>query len=421
MHLIYHHRTRGREVEGVHIRGVAGGLAALGHTVSILGPPGVTVGEGEETGGGLARRSWKGRLWEQFARGCPGALFELAEAAYSLVGAARLIRACRRERPAAIYERYAFFNAAGLLAARACRLPLLLEVNDTVAVERQRRGHGLLLKGLASRLESRVFRGAAACFPVSGYLRDLVAARGVPAERIHVTPNAIDPARFDPGRTDGAAVRRRLGLEDRVVIGFVGRFATWHGMDLLAAVIPPVLEKHPKAAFLLVGDGRERPMVEQAVAAAGQANRVRFTGELPHAEVPDYLAAMDVGLMPHSNRFGSPVKIFEYMSMGVVPVGPRLGPLEEAVEDGVTGLLFPPQDAAALQAALEALIADPDRRARLGAAARARVLSRHLWRHNAEIIVAALPDGKVFRYSGIQVLRQSPGTPDRAAPEHPNT
>src|SRR5262249_31727739 len=149
---------------------------------------------------------------------------------------------------------------------------------------------------------------------------------------IRVTPNAIDPQRFDPERTAGASVRARLGPEDRVVIGFVGRFATWHGMDLLAAVIPPVLEKHPEAAFLLVGDGRERPAVEQAVAAAGFAGRVRFTGEVPHAEVAGYLAAMDVGVMPHSNPFGSPVKIFEYMAMGVVPVGPRLGPLEEAID-----------------------------------------------------------------------------------------
>src|SRR5205807_2028966 len=94
-----------------------------------------------------------------------------------------------------------------------------------------------------------------------------------------------------------------------------------------------------------------------------------------------------------SNRFGSPVKIFEYMAMGVVPVGPRFGPLEEAIDDGATGLLFEPESEASLQAALEALIIDADRRAKLGAAARERVMARHLWEHNAAEVAARVGDG----------------------------
>src|SRR5207244_9112144 len=138
---------------------------------------------------------------------CPEFAFELLEAGYSLVALPRLARACRRHRAGAIYERYAFFNAAGLLAARLCGVPLLLEVNDSVDVERERRGHRLMLRGLARQIERRVFRGAEALFVVSGYLRDILVDQGIPPERIVVTPNAIDPRRFDPDRAGGAAVR----------------------------------------------------------------------------------------------------------------------------------------------------------------------------------------------------------------------
>jgi glycosyltransferase involved in cell wall biosynthesis len=402
MRFIYHHRTRGSGVEGVHIRGIADGLEQLGHPVAIVSPPGVEVaepGDRQEVGTGPPGRSALRRLWDVFSRHCPEFGFEVAEAVYSLVALPRLVRACRRLRPDAIYERYAFFNAAGLLAARACGVPLLLEVNDSVAVERERRGNRLVLGALARLIERRVFRGAGACFVVSNYLRDLLTAQGVASERILVTPNAIDPGRFDPARAAAVGLRARLGLEGRVVIGFVGSFLSWHGIELLMRVVPPVLQRFPNAAFLMVGDGSRREPAEKEAAAHGVANRVVFTGQVPHSAVPEYMAAMDVGLMPHSNRFGSPVKIFEYMAMGVVPVGPRLGPLEEAIDHGENGLLFTPEDETGLREALERLLADPALRARLGAAARATVLARHLWTHNAAAIadrafaLQRLPDG----------------------------
>ncbi len=388
MRFVYHHRTQGTRVEAVHIRGVAGGLEELGHQVTIVGPPGVVVESGEaQSVSGAAPKSWKPRLWEQFSRRCPEALFELAEVGYGLAAFPRLSRTCRRAGADAVYERYAYFNLAGLLAARARRVPLLLEVNDTVEVERERHGHRLLLRGLARRMENRVFKGAAALFVVSTYLRELLIARGLPAGKIVVTPNAIDPRHFDPQRGAAAGIRERLGLQGRVVVGFVGSFLSWHGIELLMRVLPRILERHTAAAFLLVGDGSRRAAAEAEVRALGLEDRVRFTGHVPHAAVPDYLAARDVGLMPHSNRFGSPVKIFEYMAMGVVPVGPRFGPLEEAIDDGVNGLLFNAGDEDGLEDGIDRLLSEPAARRRMAAAARARVLERHLWVHNAAAIM----------------------------------
>lgn len=388
MQFIYHHRTRGKAVEGVHIRGIADGLTELGHRVSIVGPPGVEIGAEESWGGTAGAPGWKSRAWAAFSRACPEPLFELMEIGYSLAAYPRLVRACKRAQADAIYERYAFFNAAGMLAARSRRIPLLLEVNDSVEVERERRGHSLMFRGVARRIEQSVFRSAAGLFVVSNYLRDLLVDRGIDASKIVVTPNAIDPVRFDPETAGAAAVRERLGLQGRVVIGFVGSFLSWHGIELLMRVVPRILDRHPSAAFLLVGDGARRGPAEEQVAAAGLRDRVRFTGHVPHAEVPGYIATMDVGLMPHSNRFGSPVKIFEYMALGIVPVGPRLGPLQEAIEEDVNGLLFEPENEDALFDTLSRLASDEVLRKRLGTAARQRVLERHLWVHNSERIAS---------------------------------
>src|SRR5215207_2125208 len=129
MRFLYHHRTRGLGVEAVHICGIVEGLEAIGHTVALIGPPGVDVDRGHEAVGPRdstprAKTSWKRRAWDRFVRSCPGSLFELIEAGYSLAALPRLLAAGQRVRPHAIYERYAYFNAGGLLAARTLNVPL---------------------------------------------------------------------------------------------------------------------------------------------------------------------------------------------------------------------------------------------------------------------------------------------------------
>jgi glycosyltransferase involved in cell wall biosynthesis len=382
--VIYHHRTQGRDVEAVHIRGLSGGLEQLGFEVEVVGPPGVEANPNTVASAATGKA---GTPWGAIARKMPQLGFELLELGYNLAALPRLLARCRRDKPAFIYERYALYNAAGVLAGRLARIPVVLEVNDTAKVDRTRQGKKLVMPALAARVERFIFRQATGMTVVSGYLRDQLVEMGVPPERVLVTPNAVDAECFDPERRDGSTVRARLGLRDSVVVGFAGSFAKWHGVDFLIRTCARLMPEFPDLRLLLIGDGDRRPVSEALAAELGVADRVIFTGRVPHSAIPEYVAAMDVGVMPASNVFGSPMKIFEYMAMGRPAVGPRYLPLEEAIDDGRTGLLFTPDSEEELTGCLRELLQDPERRRRMGRAAREKVLGRHLWVHNARAVV----------------------------------
>ncbi len=358
MRILIHHRTQGQGVEGVHLLGMARGFERNGCAVAIASPPGVTVGvAGDRPAKGRGLRG----LWYVVAERAPEFLFEIAEIAYNVPAFFRLRRALREHRAELLYERYAFFNVAGAWAARSLGIPLVLEVNYTSATPLYRE-RSRLLAPLARAAERRVFRAAARIAAVSGFLRDQVASFGIPSERILVLPNAADPERFHPDPVAGAEVRRRLGLESAKIIGFSGGFYPWHGVDMILDALPRVLERAPETHVLLLGDGPERPALEALARAKGLSERVRMIGWVGHDALPAHVAAFDVAVMPNSNEYGSPMKIYEYMAMGVPVVGPKLGPLEDGILDGETGRLFRPRDRDAFADALIELLADDARR-----------------------------------------------------------
>jgi len=385
MRLVVDHRTQGQGVEGVHLLGMAHAFERAGAEVAIVSPPGVEVGRP-----GAAPRKAPGLrgLWWTLAERVPETLFELMEIAYNVPAFLRIRRALVAPRADALYERYAFFHVAGALAARAARVPLVLEVNYTAATPLYRRRSRVLLP-LARAAERFVFRRARLIVAVSSVLRDAIVAGGVPADRVLVLPNAADPDRFRP-EISGAAVRARHGLEGARVVGFTGAFFPWHGVGLLIDALSGLLREMPNAAALLVGDGPQRALLEDRVRKEGLEGRVCFAGWIGHEGLPEHVAAFDVAVMPDSNEYGSPMKIYEYMAMGKPVVAPRLGPLADGIVDGETGILVPRRDAAALRTALAALLGDEPRRARMGVRARAHVLANHTWDRNAARVLERL-------------------------------
>jgi glycosyltransferase involved in cell wall biosynthesis len=389
MRTLYHHRTQGRGVEAIHIAGVCSGLRELGGQVEIVGPPGIDVNPNLVVSAETGRT---GSKWGWIARNLPQWAFECMEMGYNLVAVPRLVKACRAFGPNLIYERYSLYNAAGVLAGAATGTPVILEVNDTAKVDRTRAGKGMAMPWAARWFERRIFRRAAGIVVVSGYLRDELIAGGIPAARIRVTPNAVDAAQFDPEREDGRRVRDRYALEGKVVVGFAGSFTKWHGVEFLLEACAPLIKGFPALRVLMVGDGVRRQAAEEAARALGIADRVTFTGKIPHSEMPAHLAAMDIGVMPASNTFGSPVKVFEYMAMGRPAVGPRYRPLEEAIDEARTGLIFQADDLEDLRRCLSELVGDAGKREAMGRAARQKVLDHHQWRHNAQAALDLLPE-----------------------------
>lgn len=370
----------------MHLLGMAHGFELRGCRVVIASPPGVEIGmAGEAPAGGRGLR----RIWYHLAERAPEILFELSEIAYNLPAFLRLRAAAAAHSSELIYERYAFFNLSGLWVARARRVPLVVEANYTMATPLYRR-RSRLLAPLARAIERHLFRRADRIVAVSSYLRDQIVATGIPASRVLVVPNAADPARFHPDPAAGERVRGRFGLRGAKVIGFSGAFFPWHGVDMIVEALPSIIARVPNAAVLLLGDGPQRGTLVELARSKGLEDRVKIAGWVGHEELPAHVAAFDVAVMPDSNEYGSPMKIYEYMAMGVPVVAPRLGPLADGIVDGETGRLVPRRDLASFAGALVDLLSDETLRSRMGARAADHVARNHTWERNAARVLESL-------------------------------
>lgn len=359
----------------MHIASVVRALGALGHEVQLVGPAAVSRV--------TARRTLLGRIKGLLPR-CG---VELAQLVYNARSLWQLRRTLRQSRYDFIYERYALYNFAGVLAARAAGIPLILEVN-TLYAQAWDRYYGLCFARLARALERWVFRSADRLITVTEVQRGLLVREGVRPERITVAHNAIDPAEFSPERYPGDDLRRSLICAE-LVVGFVGTMNRWQGIAGFAEVIRSVVSVRSDVSFLFVGDGEGREPLAAELRRLGLASRAVFTGRVAHADVPRYLAAIDVGVLLDSNDYGSPMKVFEYWSMGKAVIVPRVAPVLEIARDGETCLLIARADSAAMAAAILRLAEDPQLRRQLGENGRAQVLSAHTWARNAEQIVRA--------------------------------
>jgi glycosyltransferase involved in cell wall biosynthesis len=211
---------------------------------------------------------------------------------------------------------------------------------------------------------------------VSGAVRDAWAAAGLSAERVVVVPNGVDLAegRAAPGAAERRAVRRELGVaQGAPVVATVSLLRPGKGLEVLLAAAPAVLAAHPRARFAVVGDGPARAELEAGAAAGGVGEAVAWTGF--RRDVPALLAAADLFVLPSLDD-AFPTAILEAMAAGLPVVATRAGGIPEIVDDGATGLLVPPGDAAALARAISTLLADPAARKSLGEAGRRRAGER---------------------------------------------
>lgn len=372
MRILYSHRIQSHDGQGVHLEAMVAAFRAAGHEVLVVGPG---LYDAAALGG-------ESRLVPLLRRLLPAFMIELLELAYSVPSHLRLRRAARGFRPDVVYERANLFYMAGAWLARREGLPLLLEVNAPLAEERARHGN-LRLGALARACERHVWRAADRVLPVTEALAARIADAGVPRARIAVIPNGIHiedfPEPAAPPEADPAAP---------VTLGFVGFVRDWHGLDRVVRLVA-AQGSGPPLSLVVVGDGPARAGLERLAAELGVADRVRFTGLAPRAEVPKLVAGFDIALQPAAVDYASPLKVFEYMAAGRAILAPDQPNLREVLEDGRTALLFAPDRPEAFGEALLRLAADPALRRRLGAAARQEILRRDLtWAGNARRVIA---------------------------------
>ncbi|MDO8770440.1 MAG: glycosyltransferase, partial [Burkholderiaceae bacterium] len=301
MKILYHHRTASRDGQSTHIEEMIGGLRANGHLVRECAP---SV-DGDHSTGGSA--GWVGRLKAIL----PQRVYELAELAYSLVAYRRLVRSIREFQPDGIYERYNLYLLAGVWAKKTSGLPLILEVNAPIAIERRQYG-GLAWPRLADRVELYVWRNADVILAVTQVLADHMVARGVDSARIRVIPNAINEKHYAE-LPSCAKAKATLGLTGRVVVGFTGFVREWDRLDRIVKWIA-LRAADQNVHLLVIGDGPARVSVEQCAASLGVADRLTFTGVVNRARVPALSMAFDIAVQTALVPYASPLCLFEYLA-----------------------------------------------------------------------------------------------------------
>ena len=383
-----------REAVGAaaHIYELSSGLRRLGHEVIAIDRRRKPAhGDSGSAGSASRSRGWRARLAPY--------LHEAAAIRRALGNIRREQAILEEHRPDVLLTRYSLHQVSSLIAARRLGLPIVFEVNAPAAYEYRRYlPQYKLLPGLGDRVEEWAFRRADGMFVVSSVLKRHFVERGVPAERIAVVPNGADPDVFRPDVSDAGA-RGTFGGDD-VVIGFVGSFSSFHGIEVLKQVVAGLCPREPRARFLFVGEGTRSHDLREFCRASGYEDRVRFTGHVAREHVPALMAATDILVAPYSQEpffYFSPIKLFEYMACGRAIVATRIGQIGDVIEDGRTGLLYEPDDTDGMIAKLSTLIRDQELRSAMGRRARSAVETDYSWTASARK-VAALLEGAVARH-----------------------
>jgi PEP-CTERM/exosortase A-associated glycosyltransferase len=276
-----------------------------------------------------------------------------------------------------------------LSVGRALGIPVVYEIRafwEDAAVDHGTTREGSLRYRATRALETRAIRQAAHVFTICEGLRADIAARGVPTDKLSVIPNAVDVEAFSLAAPPEPALQARWDLTGRTVIGFIGSFYAYEGLDLLVQAMPALLQARPDACLLLVGGGPQESALKAQVKALGLEHAVVFTGRVPHQEVARYYDLVDVLAYPrHSMRLTelvTPLKPLEAMAQGKLFVASDVGGHRELVEHGKTGVLFPADDASALASALLDLLNRPESWGALRQQGRHFVESVRNWRNS---------------------------------------
>jgi glycosyltransferase involved in cell wall biosynthesis len=331
----------------------------------------------------------------------------------------------RRFRPEVVVAASAYISALpALIAARRLGLPFIYEVRgfwEITRLSREPEFEETAHFKVQRLIEGEIANQADHVFTLTGPMREELVERGVAAENITLLPNSCDPERFTPRPRD-EALAARLGIPAGVpVIGYIGTFVQYEGLDDLARACARLRARGVTFRLMLVGNentsGAERgptmTEIDRVAVEEGLADWLIMPGRVPHAEVEAYYSLIDIAPFPRKpqpvTEMVSPMKPLEALAMEKAVVVSSVRALTEMIADDETGLVFRKGSVESLADVLGRLIDDPELRARLGRTARDWVTRERTWTATAKSAQAEI----------LRVTSEAP-TPDPSSPRGAN-
>ena len=278
---------------------------------------------------------------------------------------------------------------AALKAARKYNIPLVYEIRafwEDAAVGNGTGREGSVKYRLTRQLENRVVAGADAVFTICHGLRDDLIARGFNGGKIGISPNGVDMALFGEPAARDDALAKELGIGDEPVIGFIGSFYDYEGLDDLIASMPLLRKRQPGAKLLLTGGGPRDEALRKQAAALADPDSVIFTGRVPHSEVERYYSLIDILAYPRKasrlTDLVTPLKPLEAMAQQRLVAASDIGGHRELMSNGETGILFPADDPAGCASALADWLERKSEWGAIKSQALTHVKANHDWARN---------------------------------------
>jgi PEP-CTERM/exosortase A-associated glycosyltransferase len=302
----------------------------------------------------------------------------------------RLDQVIGEVRPDILHAHSPVLNALpAIRAGRRHGIPVVYEVRafweDGAASHGSHAEGGLRYR--ATRLvETHALRRADAVTTICEGLRAEIVARGIPAEKVTVIPNAVDRNAFRGPGTPDPALAARLGLAGSDVLGFLGSFYSYEGLDLLLRALPLMRRRRPEIALLLVGGGPEEPPLQALARDLSLGSSVVFTGRVPHSDIGRYYDLAEILVFPRLSRrlteLVTPLKPLEAMAQERIVAASDVGGHRELIRDRETGYLFAPDDPGRLAAGILAALDDRVSWPRIRANAARYIDTERLWQHS---------------------------------------
>ena len=297
----------------------------------------------------------------------------LNQMAYIAPMVKRILEVIAIEKPDVIHAHSPALNGlAALKAGRKSGLPVVYEIRafwEDAAVDHGTCKEDDLRYRLTRKMETHVVKNANAVTTICEGLRADLISRGFEESKFTVIANAVNIEQFNvitlQDKANNTDLAKSLELTDCDVLGFIGSFYAYEGLDLAITAMPAVLAKNPKARLLLVGGGPQEQSLKQQVTLLGLEGKVIFTGRVPHSEVGKYYSLVDLLVYPRKamrlTNLVTPLKPLEAMAQGKPVLASDVGGHKELISDNETGFLFKAGDSVELAERMADLLADENK------------------------------------------------------------